>query len=161
MTRRQTHPAGQLINAPKIKLIKTAVRQLDMAEADYRALLQRTAGVTSSKAVTLEAFDAVMAEFHRLGFQYKPSKRVPRGASAGTAPNRPTPAQLRLMEIRAKEVGYAGLDDPRFINWMKARGHVEHPRFLDATGARRVIGALGSWIKNRSEPKTTTTKGQA
>jgi hypothetical protein len=161
MSRPQSQPGQQLINAAKIKLIKTAVRQLDMADADYRALLQRAAGATSAKDVTLEAFDAVMAEFHRLGFRYTPSKRIPKGASPGTAPNRPTPAQLRLIEFRAKEVGYAGLDDPRFINWMKARGHVEHPRFLDSAGARRVIGALGNWIKHRSKPQTTTTKGQA
>ena len=138
----------QLINASKIRLIKTAVRQLGMSDDNYRAMLQRTAGVSSSKGVTLESFDAVMAEFSRLGFQYQPSRRVPKGAASGSAPNRPSPAQLRLIEHRARDVGFEGMDDPRFINWMKARGHVEHPRFLDATGARRVIGALGNWIMN-------------
>lgn len=155
MSQRQDHPGAKKLNASKIKLVKTAVRQLHMTEEDYRALLRRTAGTDSAKEVTLDAFDAVMAEFHRLGFQYVPSKRVPKAASSGAAPNRPTPAQLRMIEFRAKQVGYADLDDPRFINWMKARGHVEHPRFLDASGARRVIGALGNWIENKSK------KGQA
>lgn len=155
MTQGQPYPGSAKLNVSKIKLIKTAVRQLHMTDDDYRAVLHRSAGVDSAKDVTLDAFDAVMAEFHRLGFRYVPSKRVPKGAHAAAASNRPSPAQLRLIEYRAKEVGYAGLDDPRFINWMKARGHVEHPRFLDAPGARRVIAALGNWIENDSK------KGQA
>jgi hypothetical protein len=138
----------QAISPAKIRLIKTAVRQLDMSDDNYRAMLRRTAGVTSAKDVTLGNFDAVMAEFNRLGFQYQPSRRVPKGATSGSAAGRPSPAQLRLIEYRARDVGFEGMDDPRFINWMKARGHVEHPRFLDARGAQRVIGALQNWIKN-------------
>lgn len=141
----------RMLNANKIRLIKTAVRQLDMSDTDYRALLMRTAGVSSSTNVTLEAFDSLMAEFHRLGFRYEPSKRVPKGATSGKDANRPSPAQLRLIGFRAQAVGFDGLADPRFIAWMKARGHVEHPRFLDANGARRVIGALGNWIKNNGK----------
>lgn len=140
-----------MINANKIRLIKTAVRQLDMSDTDYRELLMRTAGVRSSTSVTLEAFDSVMAELHRLGFRYEPSNRVPKGATSGKDANRPSPAQLRLIDYRAKAVGFGGMADPCFVAWMKARGHVEHTRFLDANGARRVIGALGNWIKNNGK----------
>lgn len=71
----------------------------------------------------------------------------------GTGPNSPTAAQWRLLEDRARQVGYSGLADPRFIAWMKPRGKVDHPRFLDRDGARRVIAALGNWI-NRNFGKT-------
>ena len=50
-----------LIFGSKIRLIQTARSQLGMIDADYRALLLRSAGVSSSKAITLSRFDAVMA----------------------------------------------------------------------------------------------------
>ena len=142
-------PSGQIFGS-KLKLVQIAKRALGMTDEDYRALLMRVAGVKSSRDLTLEGFDAVMAEFNRLGFTSTKSKRKPKG-TGGAAPNRPTPAQWRLIEERAKHVGYDGLEDPRFIAWVKPRGKVEHPRFLDMNGAQRVIGALGKWIASSSK----------
>lgn len=145
------HPAYDgLIFGSKIALIHMAKRNLNMEDADYRALLLRTAGVTSSSAITISRFDAVMTEFRRLGFVDAPPKRKPKVA-AGTAEDRPSARQWKLLEDRARQVGYSGLEDPRFIAWMKPRGHVEHPRFLDKTAIQRVIAALGSWIKRKAE----------
>jgi hypothetical protein len=144
MTAQAPASKGRIFGS-KLKLIQVARRDLDMTDEDYRDLLQRSGGVKSSTELTLEGFDAVMAEFKRLGFNYKKSGRKPKGAG-GTAPNHPTPAQWRLIEDRAKRVGYSGLEDPRFVAWVKPRGKVEHPRFLDNDGAQRVIKALGNWI---------------
>lgn len=141
--------SGQIFGS-KLKLIHIAKRALVMTDEDYRALLLRAGGVKSSSDLTLEGFDAVMVEFNRLGFTSTKSKRKPKGAG-GAAPNRPTPAQWRLLEERAKRVGYEGLEDPRFIAWVKPRGKVEHPRFLDMNGAQRVIGALGKWIASSNK----------
>ena len=114
-------------------------------------MLLRAGGVTSSRDLTLEGFDAAMAEFNRLGFTTTPSKRKPKGAG-GSAPNRPTPAQWRLMEDRARKVGYEGLEDPRFIASGKTTAARWKTRvFFDMDGARRVIAALGNWIERRTE----------
>ncbi|MFA7238706.1 MAG: regulatory protein GemA [Sulfuricellaceae bacterium] len=52
------------------KKIHVARRQLNMDDADYRALLRRAAGVESSADIRrLDRIDAVMAEFRRLGFK--------------------------------------------------------------------------------------------
>ncbi len=142
-----------LIFGSKIRLIQTARNQLNMDDADYRALLLRAAGVSSSKAITLLHFDAVMAEFRRLGFVQKPPKRNPKVA-AGSAENRPTARQWKLLEDRARQVGYGGLEDPRFIAWMKPRGHVEHPRFLTKTAIQPVLAALGKWIQRQGAKAT-------
>lgn len=83
-------------------------------------------------------------------------KSKPKGAG-GTGPNSPTVPQWRLLECRARQVGYSGLADPLFIAWMKPRGKVDHPRFLDKDGARRVIAALGNWINQKS---VKTQKGE-
>jgi len=141
--------SGQIFGS-RLALIHTAKRDLKMNDEDYRALLLRAAGVKSASELTLEGFDSVMAEFNRLGFASTKTKRKPKGAG-GAAPNRPTPAQWRLIEDRAKRVGYEGLEDPRFIAWVKPRGKVEHPRFLDKEGAQLVIGALGNWIERKTE----------
>lgn len=151
MKKEQPFRGGRIFGS-KLALIHTAKRELDMADEDYRALLLRAGGVSSSKGLTLEGFDAVMAEFNRLGFVTTKSKRKPKGAG-GTGPKSPTAAQWRLLEERARQVGYGGLEDPRFIAWMKPRGKVDHPRFLDMNGARRVIAALGNWIECKSENK--------
>lgn len=141
------YSSGQIFGS-KLKLVQIAKRALHMTDEDYRALLLRAGGVKSSRDLTMEGFEAVMAEFNRLGFVYTKSKRKPKGAG-GAAPDRPTPAQWRLLEDRAKRVGYDGLEDHRFIAWVKPRGKVEHPRFLDMNGAQRVIGALGKWIARK------------
>lgn len=146
---RQPAPAGK-IPATKIRLLKTAVRQIGMEDADYRAVLQRIAGVASSVDLTPDGFESVMAELHRLGFHYTPSERKPKAAGAGSAPGRPTARQWRLLEERARLVGYSGLEDPRFIAWLRPRGHVEHPRFLDMSGMQSALGALGNWIERQS-----------
>lgn len=148
----KTYSTGGLIYGGKIKLVQFAKRQLQMADEDYRALLLRAGGVTSSKELTPHAFESVMAEFHRLGFVYTKSKRKPKLAG-GSAPGRHSPAQWRLLEDRARKVGYTCLDDPRFIAWVKPRGKVDHPRFLDGEGFQRVLAALGSWIKRGSKAK--------
>lgn len=143
-----------LIFGSKIRLIQTARNQLNMVDADYRALLLRTAGVSSSKAITLSQFDAVMAEFKRLGFVQQPPKKKPK-AAAGTAENRPTARQWKLLEDRVRKVGYGGLEDPRFIAWMRPRGHVEHPRFLTQSAIQPLLAALGKWIQRQQATKTT------
>jgi hypothetical protein len=149
-----------LIFGSKIRLIQTARNQLDMSDADYRALLLRTAGVSSSRAIILSWFDAVMAEFRRLGFVQKPPKKKPKVA-AGSAENRPTARQWKLLEDRARQAGYGGLEDPRFIAWMKPRAHVEHPRFMTKATIQPVLAALGKWLQRQAErppqPKTKQT----
>jgi phage gp16-like protein len=57
----------------KLKLIQVAKHDLEMPDEDYRALLMRIAGVKSSRDLTEEEFDAVMAEFKRMGFVHPPN----------------------------------------------------------------------------------------
>ncbi|GAB3266103.1 regulatory protein GemA [Chitinimonas naiadis] len=142
-----------MLDKRKVTLVQVAKRKLDMSEQDYRALLLRTGGVHSTTDLSEKGFNAVMAEFQRLGFV---STSAQRKASTETnrAPGRPTEAQMSLLSDWAQKAGYGGLDDPRFIQWMKVRARVEHPNFLDMAAAQRVIGALGNWL-GRSQGKST------
>ena len=49
--------------------VQIARKQLQLAEDDYRAILLRITGQTSSTACSARQLDAVLREFQRLGWQ--------------------------------------------------------------------------------------------
>jgi hypothetical protein len=53
----------------QLQLVHIARRQLGLDEADYRQLLQEIGGVTSSKHLTNQTLEAVMAHFEHRGFR--------------------------------------------------------------------------------------------
>ena len=53
--------------------IQIARRQLGLDDHTYRAILQRSAGVESSKDLTPRQIGRVLAEFERLGWQPTPA----------------------------------------------------------------------------------------
>ncbi len=56
-----------------------ARKELGMDEGDYRALLQRVAGVSSAKTLGISPLEDVLKEMQRLGF--KPTKAVRKSAN--------------------------------------------------------------------------------
>lgn len=70
-----------MISKGKLAQIHIAKAQLGLSDDDYRAILARTAGVSSSKDLTDRNVGAVLHEFRRLGWQPKAPKR------AGRVPN--------------------------------------------------------------------------
>lgn len=70
-----------MISKGKLAQIHVAKAQLGLSEDDYRAILARTAGVSSAKELTDRNVGAVINEFRRLGFKPKAPKR------AGRQPN--------------------------------------------------------------------------
>src|SRR4051812_896355 len=110
----------------KLAVIHVAKSQLSMAEEDYRALLQRAAGVASSTKLDLGGFTAVMAEFERLGF------RNTKGHSqASHREGMASPAQIG--RIRALWKSYVGEDNETSLgHWLEKHAHCSHVRFLEA-----------------------------
>jgi len=141
------------ITPGQIALIHVAKKQLALEEEAYRAILKRTAGVESSRFLTLKGFEDLMAEFTRLGFAKTDNKDTPKGAGTGSDDNRPTKAQWRLLGDLSRKVGFEGFDDQRFIHWQKARSGVDHPRFLDMQGLNKLIAALKNWNRTSSNSK--------
>lgn len=147
---RMTRNRGIRIGAAKISLVHVAKTQLGMDDEAYRAMLSRVTGVQSSRDLDERGFLAVMWEFERYGFMRGavPVKRVARREGG------PTEAQWRSMETLAKIVGNDDLPGPRFVQWMKARGKVSHPQFLDASGVQPVIAALTNWSRRKARNTT-------
>lgn len=140
-----------MINTQQRKLIHHAQRRLGMTEPDYRAMLQRVAGVTSSKALDDASFTAVMDELGRLGF--KTVKNAPQyGERWGWA----TEAQLN--KIRSLWRKYAGTEDETgMLHFLDSHFHISSLRFLDFATARKVIAAF----KKMAEYRKTHPRSKA
>ncbi|UXZ55806.1 regulatory protein GemA [Halomonas sp. 7T] len=85
-----------MISKGKLAQIHIAKAQLGLSDEDYRAILARTAGVSSAKELTNRTIGGVMFEFRRLGFEPKPAKKAGR-----KAPNPPRSRQNVMAKIEA------------------------------------------------------------
>lgn len=128
-----------MIGKDKIALIKIAQKQLGMADADYRALLQRAAGVRSSTELDEARFTAVMGEFARMGFESTANKE--RRLEAQREGTHATYRQKQ--KIRAMWNAWQGRADEAGLNrWLEAKFRCTHIRFLLRGEANKVIAAL-------------------
>lgn len=135
----------------KISLIHVARNRLDMDDAGYRALLQRAAGVSSSKDLDERGFEAVMAEFARLGF-HSTKGRTQTSSRAGMA------SAAQVGKIRGLWEAYSGSsDDLRLGRWLERHFHVSNVRFLQDWNAGKAIAIL---IKMNDHARAKGTQGK-
>lgn len=139
-----------MITDQQRKLIHLARRRINMTEPDYRAMLQRVAGVDTSNDLDAASFGAVMDELERLGF-----KTVGSAPQYGERLGMATPAQIN--KIRSLWRKYARTEEEggmeRFIE--KHFGPASL-RFLDAETAGKVIVTfenMAAWRKTRRKIK--------
>lgn len=81
-----------MISKGKLAQIHIAKAQLGLSDDEYRAILARTAGVSSAKQLTNRNVGNVLHEFRRLGFVPKPVKK------AGRQAPRPPRSRARVMD---------------------------------------------------------------
>lgn len=137
-----------MIDNKRLGLVHLAKKSLGMVDDDYRALLQRVAGVDSAKDLDDEGFAAVMLEFGRLGFESTAAsekRKAPyRSGSHATYAQR--------AYIRRLWQDYKGEDDaPGLRRWLQGHFKVSDPRFLDGETARKVISALRNFKQKSHE----------
>lgn len=142
--RRATLPAAC------IKQVQIARKRLDMCDADYRALLQRVAGVASSTELTQAGFALVMDEFARLGFistaRSEAAKQDSRAAWASSYAQR--------SKIAAMWDAWKGQHDPQGLrHWLEHHHGVSDLRFCSSEKASKIIGALAHF-----KPKSQTNE---
>lgn len=124
------------ISNDKKAIVHVAKHQLQVADADYRALLQREAGVSSSVDLDDAGFEAVMREMERLGFR-RTAGRAQKTHREGFA----SPAQIG--KIRSLFQAYIGRDDEHALgHWLEKHFHVSHVRFLEGWRAGKAIAIL-------------------
>jgi len=124
------------LSRDKLSLIHVAKHQLGMTDEDYRALLRRAGGVSSSPGLDDAGFTAVMADFERLGFR-STKGRAQKQQREGMA------SAAQIGRIRSLWKSYTGKDDERALcHWLEVHFHVSHPRFLEAYKAGKAIAVL-------------------
>jgi Protein of unknown function (DUF1018) len=89
-------------NAQKT-LLHVAKAHLQLADEDYRALLEAEAGVSSSNDLDNRGLDRVLKRFAKLGFVNKAHRPRPRRQPAGLV----TPAQQLLMQELYEQLGWS------------------------------------------------------
>lgn len=136
-----------MISNPQIKLLHVAKGKLRIDDDTYRQVLVRIAGVTTSKDLDREGFEAVMGFFEHLGF--KPiDNTAPR---YGERPGMASFAQIELIRDLWREIHRdRACDDEALAGWLRKYQKVDSLRCLTADGARKVITAFKAW---KARPK--------
>lgn len=120
--------------------IHIARKELRLQEAEYRALLQRVARVESAKDLSDKAAAAVIAEFKRLGWAPKESKRPPAER-----------ADIRKIYALWGALQAGPLDREALRAWVVRRFQVSAPEFLKPPQAREAIEQLKAWQRRVKE----------
>lgn len=133
-----------VISAACIKQVQIARKRLDMSDADYRALLLRVAGVSSSTKLTQAGFALVMDEFARLGFistaRHEATMQETRAAWAASYAQRG--------KIAAMWDAWKGQHDPQGLrHWLEHHHGVSDLRFVSGEKASKIIVALTHFKK--------------
>lgn len=116
--------------------IHIAKKELALDDDAYRGLLQRVAGVASSRGLTDRQADSVIAEFKRLGWKPKTSTRAPDER-----------ADLRKLYALWGALQAGPLDRDALRKWVQGRFGVSAPEFLKPAQAREAIEQLKAWQK--------------
>lgn len=131
------------INRQQTKLIHVARRQLNLTDADYRAILLHYAGCESSKELDSQGLNAVMRRFQELGF--KPSSNP--GHRRGMA----TPAQVAYIKALWGEYTDGEGTDRSLGKWLSRIAKVDDISFADYAAARKAITGLKAMVAKKAE----------
>ncbi|MDN3524332.1 regulatory protein GemA [Halomonas sabkhae] len=125
-----------MISRGKLAQIHIAKSQLGLSDEDYRAILARTAGVSSAKQLTNRNVGAVLHEFQRLGWQPKPAKK------AGRKAPRPPKGRARIMAKIEAMLAHAERSWAYADGMAKHMFHVERVDWLDDDQLQRLMQAM-------------------
>lgn len=125
-----------MISKGKLAQIHIAKAQLGLSDEDYRAILARTAGVSSAKELTNKTVGGLMHEFRRLGFEPKPAKKAGR-----KAPNPPATRQAEMNKVEAL-LTHAGRAWAYADGMAKHMFRVDRVDFLDDSQLHKLLQAL-------------------
>jgi hypothetical protein len=132
----------------KLSLIHIAKKETGVDDEAYRSLLAGAAGVSSAAELEYEGqFAAVMKAFENLGF-----KNTGRGKAGNKTRPRWTDEWGGTEDQRAKieamwRTCARNKSDKALRAFIKRITHVDHPRFLTASLARKVILALADMMR--------------
>ena len=124
--------------------IHIAKKQLNIADADYRALLQRVAQVDSAADLNLSGLKAVIAELKRLGFQPKNKRTF--SPQSRHKEHKSQADKIRALWISMHQSGIIRDGSETALNhFVRRLTGVERVEWLYPKNANRVIESLKQW----------------
>ncbi|GAB0119456.1 phage protein GemA/Gp16 family protein [Acidisoma sp. 7E03] len=113
-----------------------ARKELFRSEDDYRAVLERVAGVTSAAACSDAQLDQVLTEFRRMGWKPK----------AARISHKPHVRMIYAVWNDLKAFVTVEDKDKALRAFVRRQTGKETPEFLTGAEANRVIEGLKSWL---------------
>lgn len=130
------------INRAQLALIHVAVSKLGLSDAQYRSALADIGGVTTSKDLDRDGFDAMMGYFQWLGFD----PVAPKGQNYGDRTGMATWRQLELIRSLWREITRRAYEGETELNkWLLRSFKVSSLRFVTDAQAPKIITALMAW----------------
>lgn len=140
----------------KLRLVQVARSRLGLADDDYRSLLARAAGVSSSRDLTENGFHQVMEIFGMLGFQSDSNKR-----NLGRRPGFATAGQVAAIRRLWLEYTNGEGTEMQLNHWLERTWGVSALRFLTAENGPKAILALRAMCRRRSTLPARSEEKQA
>lgn len=140
-------PSNGVITKKQIALLHVAKRDLGLDDETYRAILARYGRAESANDLGVAGFNRVMKYLTACGFRSTWTKRT-----FGYRPTMATPAQVDLIRsLWVKWRGVADTDDIELNKWLSQFQKVGALRFVDNKKAAKVIHALKTMVRRKSE----------
>lgn len=126
------------LSKAQTSMLHVAKRQLGLDDDAYRAVLRRTAGVTTSRALDNHGLDSVLAELERLGWKGPAGRKSFGGFRPGFASN----AQLHIIrQLWLEFTGGTGTERG-LERWLERQFKVSALRFVTHQVAAKAMTAL-------------------
>lgn len=133
---------GKLNRSKLIQLIHIAKSQIGLTDEDYRAVLESTAGKSSCSDMTVFELDEVLKAMKKLGFRVK--KLETKEIELGWDTSKEQMDYIKGMwELVARDKS-----DRALYRFIKRITGSDHPRFIGAAEAQKVILALRKMMVN-------------
>lgn len=131
----------------QLSKIHIAKKDLGLDDETYRALLGRVAGVSSAKDLNPRQIGAVLAEFGRLGWESKPTKKHGRKAPKAAPDREKLMGKIEAFLAEAKRPwAYA---DGMAVRMFK----VERVEWLDSLRLQKMVAALTYDARRHGRPE--------
>ena len=137
-----------------IQLIHVAKSKLGLDEATYRAILERKAGKTSSKDMSMHELEAVLEHLRGLGFEDRTSGKPKPAAKAKTQrlADDPQSKKIRSLWLSLRDLGaIQDSSEQALAAFVKRQTKVESLEWLNNYQATLVIESLKRWVKRIEE----------
>jgi len=148
MQPRPDHSGKSRLSRAILAKIHIARKELCLDEDEYRDILQRITGQRSARDIAPDQLLALQRELRRLGWDgyllRKDDLPPLKYSELGHRPGRPTPAQLRMLEARFKNIrGFADTNpDGAFRAFLEKRFRISDARLLDDSSFEAALTAV-------------------